>query len=499
MKFSALQSAVLCSIFLAVNSFLVRCDGQVIEQKAHLYFFTNASCGPCRVVEPEVERLYREGYSVMKIDTSLHPDWTQRFQVTKTPTVMLVSGNRVLARQSGYVDANEMKEWFSRFQSTKATNPKLNANVSDNEHCRNNTNIAGPQNSTVHKGTFQPKNSIEYRAMQATVKLKIDDPLGTSYATGTVIHSVDGESLVLTCGHVFRDSNGTGEITAEYGFADGQIKVATGELLFYDADARDIGLVAISTGTNIAPVELAKVDFPVVNNTEIFSIGCDQGNPPSIRHSKLKNRAKYDGVIKYEIFGRPVNGRSGGGLFTNNGQLIGVCNAAVVDVDEGVYVALDTIHWQLDKVNLAHLFPSEKVNDRATPSAALPASRLAQIDSTVRPKRVFDSVPVRSPDARRLAGHDLAQRTVANQGQRNTEELIVVLRNREENGQMESWTITNPSPALINKLKDLQRKSPEIERSETNRIAELRRDMPNLQQTTGKNYNGYQLRAQSPK
>ena len=66
-------------------------------------------------------------------------------------------------------------------------------------------------------------------------------------------------------------------------------------------------------------------------------------------------------MLKYDIVGRPVDGRSGGGLFTPSGQLIGVCNAAAVDFDEGIYSSLDTIYWQIEKVNLAHLFaPAER-------------------------------------------------------------------------------------------------------------------------------------------
>jgi S1-C subfamily serine protease len=54
-----------------------------------------------------------------------------------------------------------------------------------------------------------------------------------------------------------------------------------------------------------------------------------------------------------------VDGRSGGGLFNEQGELIGVCNAAAVEVDEGIYTALETIHWQIAAVDLEHLFGIE--------------------------------------------------------------------------------------------------------------------------------------------
>jgi S1-C subfamily serine protease len=173
--------------------------------------------------------------------------------------------------------------------------------------------------------------------MAATVRLKVEDPEGISYATGTVIHSRPGEALVLTCGHVFRDALGKGVITAEFGFDTGAIKTAPGQLIHYDAKARDIGLVAIQTQGTLTPIDVAAADATVARGDRSFSIGCDHGEPPTIRHTAIKNRARYDGEIKYDIYGRPVDGRSGGGLFTEDGQLIGVCNAAAVEVDEGIY------------------------------------------------------------------------------------------------------------------------------------------------------------------
>ena len=386
-----------------------------------------------------------------------------------------------------------MQNWFNSIRANSAALPS-NRNRDAKRRQPN------PISDTVHQGTYRPKNEIERVALQATVKLKIDDPQGSSFATGTVIHSVNGEALVLTCGHVFRDSEGTGEISAEYGFTDTETKIATGELLFYDAGARDIGLVAISTKHTIQPVPLAMANFPVNRSAEIFTIGCDQGERPSIRRSKVKNQAKYDGIKKYEIFGRPVNGRSGGGMFTADGKLVGVCNAAVVDVDEGVYVALDTIHWQLEKVNLAHLFANPSTSLVAANQVNLAISpRLAQADATVTP-RDLAAIPVRSIQPR--TGTRLNQTPVSNGNASLTSEasteLILVLRNADRNGSTESWTLSNPSPKLLGQLKSMSEQNSD-RNSQDQRIARLRRDMPILPQATGKIYQQARMRAQSPR
>ena len=168
--------------------------------------------------------------------------------------------------------------------------------------------------STFLKGTASPSTTAEETAFDATVRLKVEDPEGISYATGTVIHSTSGEALVMTCGHVFRDSGGQGTITAEYHFSRGTPKQTTGKLIQYDAKNRDIALVAIQA-SDIRPVVVARERYEVRKRDKIFSIGCDRGQSPTIRHSRIKNMAKYNGVEKYDIYGRPVDGRSGGGLF----------------------------------------------------------------------------------------------------------------------------------------------------------------------------------------
>src|SRR5262249_12699295 len=44
------------------------------------------------------------------------------------------------------------------------------------------------------------------------VRLKVADSKGNSVGSGTIIDARQDEALVLTCGHIFRDSDGKGEI-----------------------------------------------------------------------------------------------------------------------------------------------------------------------------------------------------------------------------------------------------------------------------------------------
>jgi len=344
----------------------------------------------------------------------------------------------MVGRHAGLIDAVTLKKWFAAVGVSAGSK-------------------FAPAKDKPVGGT---KIVMDGKSSQATVKLKVEDPKGISYATGTVIHSHQGESLVMTCGHVFREAGNTGEITAEYGFDKRQQRTAPGQLIFFDADARDIALVAIETSQEIVPVSIAARETSVGPGQDIFSVGCDHGEDPTIRHSRIKNRAAYDGALKYDIFGRPVDGRSGGGLFNDRGELIGVCNAAAVEVDEGIYTALDTLHWQLAKVNLEHLFEQPSI-----PSI----SDLAESDSRSRfqlqprPPAVRPKSELVALDAGRGSAVSGLGRTPVSWGRpsrttnpESDQEVIIIVRSKSNPAQAQAITVSDPGPRLLDYLKTME-------------------------------------------
>jgi thioredoxin 2 len=63
-------------------------------------------CGPCRLMAPVLDELARDRIGdvlVGKIDTDLDPKLARRFNVRGIPTLIVFSGGREVARQSGAV------------------------------------------------------------------------------------------------------------------------------------------------------------------------------------------------------------------------------------------------------------------------------------------------------------------------------------------------------------------------------------------------------------
>ena len=522
------NAILLCGLFLGIYPSDVQ---SADDRTPHLYYFTNQGCAPCQQVKPSIERLKSEGYPVTTVNLAQNPDWGQHFQVTQVPTVIMVSDQRIVGRHAGLIDHTTLRQWFeavdvnpgkqpstfkdaSKYVSNQVsssvdrTSSSVDRTSGSVDRASNVVDVASkahPPNrsstatSTMHQGTPNPANEIEHRALQATVKLKIEDPLGTSYATGTVIHVHQGEWLVMTCGHAFREVGFNGKITGQYGFADGRPATASGELISYDAGPRDIALVALTTGTSTTPIKIAAKDRAVQNGEPVFSIGCDRGADPTIRHTQIKNRAIYDGSVKYDIHGRPAIGRSGGGLFNQRGELIGVCNAAAVDVDEGIYTAIDTLHWQLAHANLTHLFDTvrpvslEGLQSASGGKAGRNAGQQQPLNR-LQPGSPASSEPRTSPETE--PPHPTPSVRIAQLNRQTADEsiehdsfdheVIIIVRSKSNPKLGESITVSNPSPQLLSYLEQMKQADPiesrdtEMARWRTHRQAESDSGMQRL-------------------
>ncbi|MCH2182830.1 MAG: trypsin-like peptidase domain-containing protein [Mariniblastus sp.] len=481
--------------------------------QARLYFFTSPACPPCRQVEPAIRQLAAEGYPVTVINTSSQPDWARHFKVNRTPTTILVADQQVVGRQTGLITLDALRGWFAACRPATAPTPQTATRQtnSDTTGLPAHLNQGGIESGqpTMHQGTTVPANQAEQRAMAATVRLKVADPQGTSYATGTIIHRHQDECLILTCGHVFRDSQGQGAISIDYDFVSGQVRTTSGRLLSYDAQDRDIALVSMTaSGFSGPPVFVAQPGYAIQNSDQAFSIGCDHGEAPTIRRTRIKNLAKYNGVDKYDIFGRPVDGRSGGGLFTPGGQLVGVCNAAAVDFDEGIYVALNTIYWQLQQANLTNLFTGPaaiatnyETDQQAAPLTASPIRSKPQpvTSAAIHGSAIHGSAIPSARDLRQPATWtNTNQPTTTGSATPGTagplpNEAIVILRSSNPNEPHRTLTISNPPADLVNRIYQASATTWE---GNSNRLARLQNEMPLPRQPAG---SADGVRSQSPR
>lgn len=80
-------------------------------------------CGPCRTVSPALEQLARERagqLKLVKVDVDAAPALSQRFAVRAVPTLLLLQGGALLARQSGALPIAALRAWVDQTLVDKA-------------------------------------------------------------------------------------------------------------------------------------------------------------------------------------------------------------------------------------------------------------------------------------------------------------------------------------------------------------------------------------------
>ena len=75
-------------------------------------------CNPCKMIAPTLEKLAREQEGkliVAKINTDDHSEWMQKFGIQGIPTLLFVSGGKVVHRQVGALPERMLREVVTQF------------------------------------------------------------------------------------------------------------------------------------------------------------------------------------------------------------------------------------------------------------------------------------------------------------------------------------------------------------------------------------------------
>ena len=343
------------------------------SQTVMLDFYTDA-CPACRAMNPTIDRLQKAGYPVQRVNAEKERALAAKYGIQRYPTfVMLVDGKEVDRVVGGTSD-------FRLEQMCKKGSPAKAPGQSPPMLAQERPPIVQPVSAQAISVPAKAAGPSDAALVAATVRLRVADAAGRSCGSGTIIDARSGEALILTCGHIFRDSQGKGQITVDL-FVQNAPQQIPGRLISYDID-RDVGLVAIRTPSPVAAARVAPPGFRVAPGAPVVSVGCNNGDAPSARHSQVTALEKFvgptnlPGPSNLEVAGQPVEGRSGGGLFSSEGYLVGVCNAADPSDKEGVFAALGSIYAELDRTKMSFVYQSPSVNSGVSPEAPAPAGIL---------------------------------------------------------------------------------------------------------------------------
>ena len=379
--------------------------------------FTAEWCGPCRSMAPVVHALEARGLPVRAVDIDDESALAERYGVTGVPTFIVVdSDGRELGRTSG---ARPAEDLIRLYQSGAAQLARAAAESRPTLRGQSPDPVTSDEARTLSEAVIAQENGRHYDPWQTVVRIKVLDNRLVGFGSGTIIDSNENEALILTCAHIFHiDRLGRRQPTPSkfplkvaVDLFDGQLRESNtkrrtpymlpsitdipAQVIDYDY-AADVALIRIRTNHSLPFARVVPPDWEPERGMKMMTLGCSEGKNASAWSTYVtkpgigyrNNEGEYRGT---ECLHGPIEGRSGGGLFTVDGALAGVCDFRDASSNNrGLYAAPISIHRMLER-NRPRLTQMGLKICYAGPEAGRPDAALMAMN---RDRRTPDRSPI---------------------------------------------------------------------------------------------------------
>ncbi len=314
-------------------------------QERTILQFGSSQCLACKQLQPAVDQLVSEGWVVRYVDTDRDRAMADRWKVRQIPTLIVLEKGKEVDRIVGASSFADLKgrllgraqirtPSLASSQSPASSQPSatMEGFRSQPDSSRSGMTPVGnasrtTSNDVVFASATVPNQPNGFGAamnaspdrsltpnvmidpMAATVRIRVDDQRAESVGTGTIIDTHGQEALVLTCGHLFRDSRGQAPVTVEV-FQNGQTLSLPARVIDFRADEVDMGLISFHAPFPVPVAKLRPKQLPFQENDPVFSMGCDRGADPSRRDTRITKLNRYLGPANIEIAGAPFKGEA---------------------------------------------------------------------------------------------------------------------------------------------------------------------------------------------
>jgi thiol-disulfide isomerase/thioredoxin len=359
-------------------------------------------CGPCKQMRPAVEQLVDKGYPIRSVDIDRSRRLAEKYGVEQVPTFVVVAPDgRELGRVSGARPAAELAELYNDAKL------KMNRSRPRPEPAPSEAEVTEEPDSAVAARNPKP--------WQTVVRIKIKGPRSVGFGSGTIVRSTPDEAIILTCAHIFHIDGARQqpppakfpyEIRVDlfdgqlHGLKPAQVHPQEENLIAQAIDydfVHDVGLIRIRPGRKLPASLVVPPDWKPEKGMQLTTVGCSEGHDATAwttyvtnpRFKGLVGRTNYEAI---ECQHAPLQGRSGGGLYTLDGYVAGVCDFAEPRGGHGLYASPKSIHRLLDRNSLQICY-----NPSAAPRGVLADSGRRRGDSVKTTLRAQnDSIPTAS-------------------------------------------------------------------------------------------------------
>ena len=324
--------------FLAIVAVLA--IGRDAVSAVEILYFKTAWCGFCTQADPVVKAFAERNPIVRTVDGDAEPKTREAYRVNGYPCFVAVDNGKEVGRLSGVPREADLYGLLAKGKT------------------------ADVQPS--------PQASVNPRPWTTSVRITVpgekqrDGRVVSNCGSGTIVASDGQSAIVLTCSHIFPNTDPKG---VKVDLFDGKLTGPRKNQVTYRNESYRGRLIALDRGADVA---LLRIDpgkplpfSPVVPKRwepavgmGMNATGCPNGADATTWGTKItKTDVSVSGghpFIQTET--GPAGGRSGGGLFTVDGFVAGVCCFRDTDERHGLYAAPESIRALLDAHHLAFVY-----------------------------------------------------------------------------------------------------------------------------------------------
>ena len=363
--------------------------------------FTSTRCGPCQQMSPIVSQLERRGFPIHRVDMDSDSSLARKYNVRSMPTFIVVVDGVEQKRVSGVISEDRLKQLCASIpdsqnsatavaasptanrkslpgvesslgspgqlpQADKPSPPKSGIKWPFSADRKEESSRRDSGEGALSRGNGDPATTflppVQGNPLAASVRIRMKDSKGDQdVGSGTIIDSRIGKTTILTCGHIFRSWDKWSVIEVDY-FHEGKSQTVIGSRVYHNLQD-DVALISVNVDPLLPHCQVAPPGTKILVGMPVITVGCSGGEKPTVQQLKISALNRYLGGDNIEVGGMPAQGRSGGGLFTKDGQVIGVCSGADSHYREGLYGGLKLVHDLLDHCRLTHLYRSSGAPD----------------------------------------------------------------------------------------------------------------------------------------
>ena len=437
-------------------------DHAAVQQASNslqLIMFEGPDCPACDKIRPLINDFQSRNWPIRVVDAYSQPQLAEQFKIQNIPTFVLLDGTREVDRFVGAPDPVVFKpQLIAMFnkahESINKRSEPIDIPISDNPI--SHTNFPPPSDLARPSAAIPPRGSALEQSvnglLSSSVRIRIEDPKGFSWGTGTIVDTNNGEALILTCAHIFKGSQGNGivEIHLFQNDPKNPVVKVPGRCIEGGFDLEnDIAFVVIKPPFSVKAIPIATVDN-LQPNQRLVSVGCDGGADPTVKQhiilslDRFRTPSQNSNQFSYIcVSGAPVQGRSGGGLFSEDGYLVGVCNTGDPNVNDGLFVPPHVIRQQLDRMGFSVVYKNPSLVDStfdAQPKENILAAAPVNISEKDAVSGTSPSLPSNLSSIALVGGHTPQKTDLTSEEQATIDEI----RRRQADGA-EIIVIVNPA------------------------------------------------------